>query len=81
MVHQYVHEDRTTGLEMKYNEYKSRINSNNVSDNQELFQTNLKFLEEKKENKLEANTKLLLLFSSQNNKTRNHNNKKEKRKY
>jgi hypothetical protein len=51
MVHQYVHEDRTTGLEMKYNEYKSRINSNNVSDNQELFQTNLKFLEEKKENK------------------------------
>ncbi len=52
MVHQYAHEeDRISGFQRKYNEYKSKTNSDTVIDNQELYETSLKFLEEKKENK------------------------------
>jgi hypothetical protein len=52
MVHQYVNqEDKISGLERKYNEYKSKINSNTEKDTHELYQTSLKFLEEKKQNK------------------------------
>lgn len=78
-MHQYVSEDeRITGLQRKYNEYKTRIDSNTTKNNQELFETNLKFLEEKNKNKpvtieMNPNQKFIESYNQRVIKERNEN--------